>query len=79
MITLLILWALGGAPALTAPVTAKQTDGTWKCSAFCLTEGNADGGQCRTPLYSHKPSRDACEADLKSRCAKTKPPVGGCR
>lgn len=74
-----LLWVLGGAPKLSPPVSSQQKDGSWKCSAFCLTSGNDDAGFCRVPLVSRAPTKDACEADLVKTCAKTKPPKGGCR
>ena len=75
----LLLLALGGTPDLGTPVSRQQSDGSWKCSAACFTGGRDDGGLCRTPIVSHLATKDACEADLKARCAKTKPPPGGCR
>lgn len=79
MILLLALWVLSTPPHLGTPVTVQQPDGRWKCSAACLTDGNRDGGSCRTPVVAHdKPNPDACVADLEAQCAKTKPPPGGC-
>lgn len=79
MTFLVLLWVLAQGPTLGTPVTSRQPDGTWKCSAMCLTSGNADGGQCRTPLTSRAATEGACKANLDAKCAKTKPPPGGCR
>jgi hypothetical protein len=76
----LLLIVLAGAPKLGTPVAVQQKDGRWKCSAMCLTGGNADGGYCRSPVLSYdKPTRDACTADLEAQCATKMPPPGGCR
>lgn len=75
----LLLLALSQLPELGVPVSRQQPDGSWKCSAACFTGGRDDGGLCRAPLVSRKPTKDACEADLRAQCAATKPPPGGCR
>jgi hypothetical protein len=75
----LILLALVAPPDLGVPASSQQPDGSWKCSAVCHTDGNADAGRCRTPLVSRGATREACEADLQKKCAVTKPPPGGCR
>lgn len=79
MTLLLLLWALGGRPFLGPPATSRQPDGTWKCSAACHTEGNADGGQCRTLIPGRGPTEEACVKELARKCDETKPPPGGCR
>lgn len=79
MTFLLALLALAGTPHIGTPATSRQPDGTWKCSAVCLTAGNIDGGYCRVPVVSRrKPTEKACTDDLEAQCAKTKPPPGGC-
>lgn len=75
----LLFLALGGAPKLGTPAAVRKPDGAWKCSAMCLTGGNDDGGYCRVPLISTKPTEAACIQDLTEQCTKTKPPPGGCR
>lgn len=80
MIYLLLLLSLAAPPRLSTVVTARQPDGTWKCSAFCLTSGNDDAGYCRLPVTARKqPSEDACKDELAAQCSKKKPPPGGCR
>lgn len=75
----LALWVLAGTPFLGPPAAVPQGGGKWKCAAMCHTSGNADGGDCRTPLTAYdQPSEAACVEKLKSKCEKVSPPPGGC-
>jgi hypothetical protein len=76
----LLLWTLAaGKPHLGTVITSRQADGSWKCSAVCLTSGNDDAGYCRTPIVAKGNTEDACKAELARQCAGTQPPPGGCR
>ena len=76
----LLLLALGGAPFLGTPVTRREKNGTWTCSAVCHTSGNDDAGYCRSAVFTKNWStEDACKVELKRQCSEKKPPPGGCR